>query len=100
MKQNQLSQLVLMSCAIVLAVGCQPKKPVEQTPPKAPAEAPVAPPESYESEECTDVDECSEGAAVEPSSAKTPEQAVESAAAVQSAPQKWLYIHCKEISQS
>ncbi len=87
MNKQIVSKLLLATSAIAMAIACQPKKPVEQAAPAVPAEAPIAPPQAYESEDCTDVDECSEGAAQESLAPQTPEQTADATPAEAETPQ-------------
>jgi hypothetical protein len=75
MKKQTLSKLFLACAAMSVAFACQPKKSA------APMAPPVAPPQAYDSASCTDPDECSEGAAIEPVKEAAPAAAVETAPA-------------------
>ncbi len=80
MKIHSLSKLLLAGGALCFACACQPKV--------QPITPPVAPPQSYESEGCTDQDECSEGASIEAIQDEKTAPTVESTPAVEAPAEK------------
>jgi hypothetical protein len=70
MKKQTFMKYLLSAATLALAVACQPKAPVSP---------PVPPSEVDDSENCTDVDECSEGAMIESNANKAVESDEESA---------------------
>lgn len=70
MKKQTLSKLFLACGALLVTFACQPKQPTS---------APVPPPQVDDSQNCTDQDECSEGAMGETAPAAEPAAATETA---------------------
>jgi len=71
MKKQTLSKLFLACGALLVTFACQPKQPTS---------APVPPPQVDDSQNCTDPDECSEGAMIEAAPAEEPAAATETPA--------------------